>query len=299
MFSSVQSPTAPDSADDWRRPLDIPTPTPQTRAVRSTSHANAYRHRTFHLRSRRLSYLPLRLRRQPAFPTPEFLRQHLRRHPQADAFRDSNADTTAVTEQSELRLRLPHRLLVTSEPTTVAIVENPTPESGDSDAIPNTKRLHPRRPLKSKRLRPQRRPLKSHTSETPTPVTTPASPTPTPIPSPTPTAQRDSSTISNEHTTSTATPSPTPSPTPTFTPTSTPTVTATPDPTELRPLPALLTASGDRIPIVRPSIVHIAVSEPVEIGPGVDPPGANLVGTGIVFDGSGHILTSNHLVGEC
>ena len=42
--------------------------------------------------------------------------------------------------------------------------------------------------------------------------------------------------------------------------------------------------------------MHIAVSEPLEIGPGVDPPGANLVGTGIILDGNGHILTSNHLV---
>ena len=42
--------------------------------------------------------------------------------------------------------------------------------------------------------------------------------------------------------------------------------------------------------------MHVAVSEPVEIGPGVDPPGATLVGTGIVLDINGHILTSNHLV---
>jgi len=42
--------------------------------------------------------------------------------------------------------------------------------------------------------------------------------------------------------------------------------------------------------------VHIAVSEPVGIGPGVDPPGANLVGTGILLDSNGYILTSNHLV---
>ena len=42
--------------------------------------------------------------------------------------------------------------------------------------------------------------------------------------------------------------------------------------------------------------MHIAVSEPVGIGPGVDPPGANLVGTGIVLDDGGNILTSNHLV---
>lgn len=48
--------------------------------------------------------------------------------------------------------------------------------------------------------------------------------------------------------------------------------------------------------VVRPSVVHIAVSEPVGIGPGVDPPGASLVGTGIILDGNGHILTSNHLV---
>ena len=47
---------------------------------------------------------------------------------------------------------------------------------------------------------------------------------------------------------------------------------------------------------VRPSIVHISVSEPLVIGPGVDPPVANLIGTGIVLDGDGHILTSNHLV---
>ena len=42
--------------------------------------------------------------------------------------------------------------------------------------------------------------------------------------------------------------------------------------------------------------MHIAVSEPLEIGPGVNPPGANLVGTGIVLDYQGHVLTSNHLV---
>ena len=47
---------------------------------------------------------------------------------------------------------------------------------------------------------------------------------------------------------------------------------------------------------VRPSVVHIAVSEPLEIGPGVNPPGANFIGTGIVLDGYGHIMTSNHLV---
>ncbi len=42
--------------------------------------------------------------------------------------------------------------------------------------------------------------------------------------------------------------------------------------------------------------MHIAVSEPPAIGPGVDPPGANHVGTGIVLDRIGHILTSGHLV---
>ena len=42
--------------------------------------------------------------------------------------------------------------------------------------------------------------------------------------------------------------------------------------------------------------MHIAVSEPLEIGPGVDPPGANVVGTGIVIDSNGHVLTSYHLV---
>ena len=42
--------------------------------------------------------------------------------------------------------------------------------------------------------------------------------------------------------------------------------------------------------------MHIAVSEPLQIGPGVTPSGANVVGTGIVLDSNGHILTSNHLV---
>ena len=42
--------------------------------------------------------------------------------------------------------------------------------------------------------------------------------------------------------------------------------------------------------------MHIAVSEPLQIGPGVDPPGANLVGTGIVMDSNGNVLTSYHLV---
>ncbi len=47
---------------------------------------------------------------------------------------------------------------------------------------------------------------------------------------------------------------------------------------------------------MRPSVVHIAITESLEIGPGVSPPGADLVGTGIVLDLRGHILTSNHLV---
>ena len=61
------------------------------------------------------------------------------------------------------------------------------------------------------------------------------------------------------------------------------------------PTPSTLTAT-EIYTNVRPSVVHIAVSEPVGIGPGVDPPGANLVGTGIVLDDGGNILTSNHLV---
>ena len=43
-------------------------------------------------------------------------------------------------------------------------------------------------------------------------------------------------------------------------------------------------------------MVHIAITESLEIGPGVSPPGADLVGTGIVLDLRGYILTSNHLV---
>ena len=61
------------------------------------------------------------------------------------------------------------------------------------------------------------------------------------------------------------------------------------------PTPNGLTAT-EVYSVVRPSVVHIAVSEPLEIGPGVNPSGANMVATGIVLDINGHILTSNHLV---
>ena len=43
-------------------------------------------------------------------------------------------------------------------------------------------------------------------------------------------------------------------------------------------------------------MVHVAIAGRPEIGPGVLPPGVNVVGTGIVLDDEGHILTSNHLV---
>jgi len=50
------------------------------------------------------------------------------------------------------------------------------------------------------------------------------------------------------------------------------------------------------VSIVKPSVVHIATSERLEIGPSIEPQKIDAVGTGIILDNVGHILTNNHLV---
>ena len=89
---------------------------------------------------------------------------------------------------------------------------------------------------------------------------------------------------------------PTPTPEPTATPTHTPTPTVAPTPTAAPGLGVLLPSLADVVEKMRPSVVAV-VAEIVQR----DIFGREYVehssGTGVVFDGDGHILTNNHVIG--
>ena len=142
----------------------------------------------------------------------------------------------------------------------------------------------------------------SAVADTPTPTPTPAEPpaheaTPTPTPTPPPTATPEP-------------PEPTPTPTAVATqpePTATPEPEPTAAPTEPStnggiPRAEEVVQTGEEVPlntveivkILRPSVVHIATERLVEGM--MNQPIPEGVGTGIVLDVEGHILTNNHVV---
>ena len=105
-------------------------------------------------------------------------------------------------------------------------------------------------------------------------------PTNTPVPTMTPTATATATPTA----TATATPTATPSPTPTFTPTATPTFTPTPTAT-FTPTPTHTPTTGIIAQRARESLVQVR---------GV----GNALGTGVIVDANGLIVTSSTLVGK-
>ena len=139
------------------------------------------------------------------------------------------------------------------------------------------------------------------TTPTPIPTQTPTpepTPTPTPIPTQTPTPEPTPTPPPSPTPSPTVTPSPTAVHNPTATPTPFPTPTHTPAPPQPTPVgsddPSLTPA--EIFSIVRPSVVHIAVAKEPEAGQNAAAQRSDAVGTGIVWDDEGHILTSAHLV---
>ena len=147
----------------------------------------------------------------------------------------------------------------------------------------------------------------------PTPSPTPTN-TPEPTPSPTPAAEATPQTLLPTPTSEPNTPTPTPTPTatpPTATPTSLPTLEPTPTAvlatgtngttplaegvSQSQPTATSTPTTVEVVKILRPSVVHIATLS-VALGIFNQPSVAEGVGTGIVLDLEGHILTNNHVV---
>ncbi len=165
----------------------------------------------------------------------------------------------------------------TPTPTTApsaSTVDTPTSQLPSTDTTPT--------PIPTQTPTPEPTPTPSPSpTQTPTPEPTP---TPSPSPTQTPTATPSPVIVHSP----TATPTPSPSPTPTPTP-------ATPQPTPDGSDDPSLTPA-EIFSIVRPSIVHIAVAKEPEVGQNAGTQRSDAVGTGIVWNDEGHILTSAHLV---
>lgn len=135
------------------------------------------------------------------------------------------------------------------------------------------------------------------TVPTPTPVPVPTvtptpTATPTPEPTPSPTATPPPTNIPTTLPIPTATPAPTHTPLPTATPEPTATPVPAPTPRHTHTQPEADLPATEVVRMIAPSVVKI-VTEIDTGGQTASPVG---LGTGIIIDADGHVLTNNHVI---